>query len=104
MIRQDWEPVVFTKKQNKKPVQINNPAGTKKLNELLEDDIPKNEYYTHEQSLAMIQGRSANKLTQEQLAQKCNLNVSVIRDIENKKSIYNKNLYSRIMRTMNIKI
>lgn len=103
---QDWTPVTIRSREQKKEQvqQHQNPAGTKRMKELLEDDIPKVIYYTSEQAQAMIQARSANKLTQDQLAKRCNLNISIIRDIENKKAVYNKGMYSRIMKAMNVMI
>jgi ribosome-binding protein aMBF1 (putative translation factor) len=102
-IHQDWEPVVFKKKDKKQSSQQFNLPGTKKLRELEEDDVPKVQYVSKEQAQTIIEARNAKKITQNDLAKLCNLNVSIIKDFESQKVPFNKQLYSRLLNILGIK-
>jgi ribosome-binding protein aMBF1 (putative translation factor) len=102
-VYQDWEPVVF-KKAPKETKKNFNPENTKKNNELNGDEIVAPEYVTHEQAQFLIEARNAKGWKQTDLAKACNMNVSVIRDIETAKAIYNKRLYNNLLKALNVKI
>lgn len=102
-IYQDWETVVL-KKTPKETKKKFNPENTKKINALEGDDIVVPEYVTHEQAQFLIEARNAKGWKQTDLAKACNMNVSVIRDIETMKSIYNKKLYNNLLKTLGVKI
>jgi ribosome-binding protein aMBF1 (putative translation factor) len=104
-IYQDWEPVVLKKTQSlKKQGSIANPAGHKKFVELNADEIPKLNYVSKEEAQTIIQGRKAKDLKQEDLARMLNINVSIIKDFENQKSVSNKQLYSKMLKALGLKI
>lgn len=102
-IHQDWEPVVL-KKTPKDTKKKFNPENTKKMNELDGDDIIAPIYVTHEQAQFLIEARNAKNWKQTDLAKACNMNVSVIKDIESTKAIYNKKLYNNLLRILGVKI
>lgn len=105
-ISQDWEPVVFKKNIKPAGATANNfrPPGSKKMDELNSDDIPKITYVTREEAQTIIEARMAKKLTQDGLAKLCNINVSIIKDFETQKMPSNKQLYSRLLKVLGIKI
>lgn len=103
MSYQDWEPVVFNK-TIKKSTNTFNPAGTKEFIELNQDDIPKINYVSKEQSQVIIEARNLKKLTQKELAQLCNLDISIIKNYETQKCPFNKQIYNKILRVLNIKL
>lgn len=103
---QDWEPVVFNKKEGgSKNITYQNSAGTKRKNELLSDDIPSLKVISKEQSLAIIQARNAKGISQKELAQKMGVNVSIIQEYENGKvKSFNKSFLTRIMKVLGAKL
>jgi ribosome-binding protein aMBF1 (putative translation factor) len=104
-IYQDWEPVVLKKTSgSKSQSSIANPAGHKKFVELNSDDVPKLTYVSKEEAQNIIQGRKAKDLKQEDLARMLNMNVAVIKDFENQKLIANKQLYSKMLKALGLKI
>lgn len=104
-ITQDWTPVVFTKKPKTKPVSFNAP-NTKKRNELEGDDIVKLDIITQEQALALIEARNAKGWKQKDLANACNIDVSIVQNYENrnKSTKFNKGLYRTFMNKLGVKI
>lgn len=101
---QDWEPVVFKKNISKDKPKTSNAPGTKKYNELDGDEIVAPTYVTQEQAQFLIEARNAKGLKQQELAKQCNIDVSIIRDIENRKAIFNKKMYSNLLRKLGVKI
>ena len=112
MFRQDWEPVVFTKKegQGKSLVQGNSgkplgrvlgPTHAQKLDENTEN------YKDHKKvpkvlADAIKQKRIEMKLTQEQLAQKVNVRSGVVNDIESQRGVYDAAVVEKIKRVLGI--
>lgn len=97
-IFQDWEPVVL-RKQTKK-IQYNNNKS-----KIIEDDgeMPEPiQKYPVELITALKSARQAKGITQIELAKKLNIPSSIINDIENNKSPYNRTIYSKLMKTLGV--
>lgn len=104
-IYQDWEPVVLKKSSSiKRQNTTANPAGHKKFIELNADEVPKLNYVSKEEAQNIIQGRKAKDLKQEDLARMLNINVAVIKDFENQKLLSNKQLYSKMLKALGLKV
>ena len=106
---QDWTTIKVNKKKNntevkestnkKKPVDLK----AKKLEKKVDEDDLKHKKITPELKQQIIQSRCLNSLTQKQLAQKCNLPLQIINDIETGKAIYNHVHINKIKRVLKIK-
>ena len=119
MADQNWKPVVL-RKNPPKPSGSGGSGGattgafatTKKYDgtgvnvRKLEQDDPnyKIPTITREMAQQIIQGRAKLKLTQEQLAQKCNLPAAVIKEYERGGAVYNRKILDPICRVLDIKI
>lgn len=104
-IHQDWTPVVFNKKKtNVQNSFVPHPAGHKTFLKLDSDDIPKISYVTKEEAQSVIDARKARNLKQYELAKLLNMNVSVIKDFESQKLPSNKQLYSKILKALSVKL
>jgi len=109
MSHQDWNPVIVKTKQS---IEEEKKTSSRKLSESQQRDhkILKqvdNDELTHtkvspELRKQIQQGRSALKWKQKDLAQKTNLPVSVINDIETGKAIYNPQHMNKIKRVLKI--
>lgn len=108
---QDWEPVVF----NKKPAaaaakSLNVPATTSSLASVgiyaaaSDDDVKKTKYVSKNTSLAISLARREKKMTQKELAQKCNFEVSIISDVERGTCVYNATHVNKIQSVLGVKI
>lgn len=104
-ITQDWTPVVFTKTQKTKPSSFNAP-NTKERIELEGDDIVKIDIITQEQAQALIEARNAKGWKQKDLANACNIDVSIIQNYENrnKSTKFNKMLYKTFLNKLGVKV
>lgn len=102
---QDWEKVVIGNGKNKKAnTSIQHQAGHKEFMKLNEDDIPKLDKITPEQSKNLREARNARGILQSELAKSLNIDISIIRDYENgnvKK--FNPTLYKSLMRKLGVK-
>lgn len=105
MFVQDWTPVVFKKKEEKKGPKgqgrVLGPTHLQKLDENSEN------YKDHKKIQKILadsikQKRIELKLTQEQLAQKVNVRANVIHDIEIQKGIYDSVIMERIKKVLGI--
>lgn len=106
---QDWKQVTLRSKQsiNKdKKQSIKKISQEKqkdiKLHKQVEEDNLKHSKITQELRTKIIQGRANQKWKQKDLAQKCNLPVSVINEIESGKAIYNPQQINKIKRILKI--
>lgn len=102
---QDWETVVFKKRKqndNDKTTQRHQPATQSErlgrpahVVERLVDEskLPR---VTEADAKLVIQGRTALKLTRQDLAKALNMKVQEIEDIENKKAFENKQILAKI--------
>jgi ribosome-binding protein aMBF1 (putative translation factor) len=95
---QDWKPVVFKKQEPKKIVHIQkrNPL------EDPENDSCKVPMVSSELAKTIQQARILKKVSQKELAQKCNMDVSKISAIESKKAVYNAQDIVKIAKVLGI--
>jgi len=111
MSHQDWTPVVFGKKSKdtgKSTVSssstsssLSNVGVYKAAND---DDMKKTKYVSKSTSQAIISARSEKKMTQKELAQKCNMDVSIINEIERGVCVYNSTHVNKIQSVLGVKI
>jgi putative transcription factor len=106
---QDWKQVTLRSKQsiNQEKKQSTKKISQeqqkdRKLHKQVEEDNLKHTKITQELRTKIIQGRASKKWKQKDLAQKCNLPVSVINEIESGKAIYNPQQINKIKRILNI--
>lgn len=103
---QDWTPVVIRSSRVASIARqsVQNPSGTKEFNKLNEDDVPILNKMTREQATALSQARAAKKMSQKELANALNMDVSIIKDYEscNVKN-FKKEVYSKIMSRLGVK-
>ena len=105
---QDWTPQVVRKKNDNKETDSSKKLsqGQQRDNKLLkkvEDDDLKHDKITIELRVKIQQGRASQKWTQKDLANRCNLPVTVINEIESGKAIYNPQQINKIKRILKIK-
>jgi ribosome-binding protein aMBF1 (putative translation factor) len=111
---QDWEPVVFNKKPAAtKSVTASAKAGNSSSSSLAsvgiyaaasDDDVKKTKYVSKNTSLAISLARREKKMTQKELAQKCNFEVSIISDVERGTCVYNATHVNKIQSVLGVKI
>ena len=113
MSHQDWTPVVFNK--NKKSDKKSNDCGnaqpsTSSLSNVgiykaaNDDEMKKTKYVSKSTSQAIMSARSEKKMTQKELAQKCNMDVSIINEIERGTCVYNATHVNKIQSVLGVKI
>lgn len=109
---QDLTPVVFKKLDN------NNKSKEEKLITVAssslasvgvykasgDDDVKKTKYISKNTSQAIISARCEKKMTQKELAQKCNMEVSIINEIERGVCVYNPTHVNKIQTALGVKI
>mgnify|MGYP001374793857 FL=1 len=106
---QDWKQVTIRstqsinqeKKQSIKKISQEKQKDIK-LHKQVEEDNLKHAKITQELRTNIIQGRASKKWKQKDLAQKCNLPVSVINEIESGKAIYNPQQINKIKRILKL--
>ena len=105
---QDWNTIVVKKDKNKDKDKVeSNKKNTtdvkaKKLEKKVEDDDLKHKKIPNDLKQKIIVGRCSKKMTQKELAQKCNFPLQVINDIETGKAIYNHVHINKIKRVLKI--
>jgi ribosome-binding protein aMBF1 (putative translation factor) len=124
---QDWQSVVIRKPFNKnsereerekllkvpnvdrdmKKKQNLNPNNERTLSKSLREEdgsVPQINYVTASMSQVIRQSRMDKNLTQEQLARMCNLEKSIISDIENpiKQVVYNASHINKISKALSV--
>jgi ribosome-binding protein aMBF1 (putative translation factor) len=95
---QDWETVVFKKKSNKQQ----QPQPKSSSSAACDDAVKKTKYISKETSLAIISARCSKQMTQKDLAQKCNFDISIITNIEKGVSVYNATHVNRIQTVLGV--
>ena len=105
MSHQDWTPVKFQKKQQtpKAPI-VHTTAPKVKLDEEGNEIIKKVKTVTKEMSLVVSTARTAQSMTQKELAQKCNIDAKIVNDIEKGGCVYNAEHCNKIAKALNVKI
>ena len=114
MSHQDWTPVVFNKKadNNKKGCEKEKPTTTSSSSlsnvgvykAASDDDVKKTKYVLKTTSQAIMSARAEKKMTQKELAQKCNMDVSIINEIERGTCVYNATHVNKIQSVLGVKI
>lgn len=112
MSHQDWTPVVFNKKSNsEKDKNKSTPtASSSSLSNVgiykaaSDDDVKKTKYVSKNTSQAIMNARSEKKMTQKELAQKCNMDASIINEIERGVCVYNATHVNKIQSVLGVKI
>jgi ribosome-binding protein aMBF1 (putative translation factor) len=107
---QDWTPVVF----KKKPSITINPGPRPGTGSSLEnvgvyaaasdDDAKKTKYVAKSTSDAVRIARCEKKLTQKELAQKCNMDAAIISEIERGGCVYNPTHINKLQSVLGTKI
>ena len=107
---QDWTPVVFNKKSNdgkdteKEKPSLSSLSNVGIYKAASDDDIKKTKYVSKSTSQAIMSARSEKKMTQKELAQKCNMDVSIINEIERGACVYNATHVNKIQSVLGVKI
>jgi len=106
---QDWEPVVFNKKTAAKTAPATTPSTSSSLASIgiyaaASDDMKKTKYVSKNTSLAISVARCEKKMTQKELAQKCNFEVSIVSEIERGTCVYNATHVNKIQSVLGVKI
>ena len=110
---QDWEPVVFNKKSAAKTGPATTPTVSTTSSSLAsvgiyaaasDDDVKKTKYISKNTSLAVSAARCEKKMTQKELAQKCNFEVSIVSEIERGTCVYNATHVNKIQSVLGVKI
>ena len=107
---QDWTPVVLKKRvENPKPIATTAPSASSLANVGIykaasDDDTKKTKYVSKATSDAIKTARCEKKLTQKELAQKCNMDAAIINEIERGVSVYNAAHINKIQAALGVKI
>jgi putative transcription factor len=110
MSHQDWTPVVFNKKSNDAGKPPSSSSSSSSLSNVgvykaaSDDDVKKTKYISKNTSQAIMSARSEKKMTQKELAQKCNMDVSIINEIERGACVYNATHVNKIQSVLGVKI
>ena len=114
MSHQDWTPVVFNKNSddNKKGCgeKEKSSSSSSSLSNVgvykaaSDDDVKKTKYVSKNTSQAIMSARTEKKMTQKELAQKCNMDVSIINEIERGTCVYNATHVNKIQSVLGVKI
>jgi len=107
---QDWTTVVFNKKSENKSKEEKTVSSSSSLSSVGiykasgDDDVKKTKYISKNTSQAITSARCEKKMTQKELAQKCNMDVSIINDIERGACVYNPTHVNKIQSVLGVKI
>lgn len=107
---QDWTPVVFKKTDNNKSKEEKLITAASSLSSVGiykasgDDDVKKTKYISKNTSQAITNARCEKKMTQKELAQKCNMEVSIINEIERSVCVYNATHVNKIQTVLGVKI
>ena len=108
---QDWTPVVFKTKstniitpQGRKPVTGSSLENVGVYAAASDDDAKKTKYVAKSTSDAIRTARCEKKLTQKELAQKCNMDAAIISEIERGGCVYNPVHINKIQTVLGSKI
>ena len=105
---QNWTPQIVRKKKDnidggsKKKISQAQQRDNKLMKKADNDDL-KHDKITLELRVKIQQGRASQKWTQKDLANRCNLPVTVINEIESGKAIYNPQQINKIKKILKIK-
>jgi ribosome-binding protein aMBF1 (putative translation factor) len=106
---QDWTPVVF-KKNKPAAVSTQSHVSTSSLANVgiykaaSDDDVKKTKYVSKTTSDAIRIARCGKSLTQKELAQKCNMDVAIIAELERGGGVYNPAHVNKLQSVLGVKI
>ena len=109
---QDWTTVTFNKRPNTANAPMNKPAATTTSSlanvgvykAASDDDVKKTKYVSKVTSDAVRTARCEKKLTQKELAQKCNMDAAIINEVERGGGVYNAAHINKIQSVLGVKI
>jgi ribosome-binding protein aMBF1 (putative translation factor) len=109
---QDWTTVTFNKRPGTAiPTMTNKPAVTTSslanvgvYKAASDDDMKKTKYVGKATSDAVKAARCEKKLTQKELAQKCNMDAAIINEVERGGGVYNAAHINKIQSVLGVKI
>jgi ribosome-binding protein aMBF1 (putative translation factor) len=108
---QDWTTVTFNKRTHPTNAinPINKPSTTSLANVGIykaasDDDTKKTKYVSKATSDAVKTSRCEKKLTQKELAQKCNMDAAIISEVERGGGVYNAAHINKIQTALGVKI
>jgi putative transcription factor len=108
---QDWTTVTFNKRPN--IVNATNVANKPTTSSLAnvgvykaasDDDVKKTKYVGKATSDAVKTARCEKKLTQKELAQKCNMDAAIVNEVERGGGVYNAAHINKIQSVLGVKI
>jgi len=107
---QDWTTVTFNKRVGNTNNTANKPATTSSLSNVgiykaaSDVDTKKTKYVGKATSDAVKAARCEKKLTQKELAQKCNMDAAIISEVERGGGVYNAAHINKIQTALGVKI
>ena len=106
---QDWTPVVMKKRGTTTTTSSAKPSGSSLENvgvykAASDDDVKKTKYVSKSTSDAVKTARCEKKLTQKELAQKCNMDAAIISEVERGGGVYNATHINKIQTVLGVKI
>ena len=108
---QDWTTVTFNKRPNivNATTATNKPTTSSLANvgvykAASDDDVKKTKYVGKATSDAVKTARCEKKLTQKELAQKCNMDAAIINEVERGGGVYNAAHINKIQSVLGVKI
>ena len=107
---QDWTPVVLNKRTAANVPKESAPKSTSSLANVgiykaaSDDDTKKTKYVGKATSDAIKAARCEKKLTQKELAQRCNMDAAIIGEVERGGGVYNAAHINKIQNVLGVKI
>jgi putative transcription factor len=106
---QDWTPVVLNKrtaaaKQKETTTTTSSLANVGVHKAASDDDVKKTKYVSKVTSDAVRTARCEKKLTQKELAQKCNMDAAIVNEVERGGGVYNAAHINKIQTVLGVKI
>jgi ribosome-binding protein aMBF1 (putative translation factor) len=105
---QDWTPVVFNKRTTvTKPIAPPTASSLENVGvckAATDDDVKKTKYVSKATSEAVRAFRCEKKLTQKELAQKCNMDAAIVAEVERGGGVYNAAHINKIQSALGVKI
>jgi putative transcription factor len=107
---QDWTPVVLNKRTAANVPKESAPKSAPSLANVgvykaaSDEDVKKTKYVSKATSDAVRTARCEKKLTQKELAQKCNMDAAIIGEVERGGGVYNAAHINKIQGVLGVKI
>ena len=107
---QDWTTVVLNKRTAANVPKESAPKSTSSLANVgiykaaSDDDTKKTKYVGKATSDAIKAARCEKKLTQKELAQRCNMDAAIIGEVERRGGVYNAAHINKIQNVLGVKI